>query len=203
MDNKPLRLRIPPTSPRETHSFAAGGVRFQRSKGWYPITTEEKARFEKARLHDTNPSSGPLFQIVTAERALEIDIEEGRAGASEERTRAAKDAAMRAEVDAAKTQLAALQSVVFALVPPDKRTPEVLAALGREPAKEATPAKPPADEPKKAEEKAVPQKPARPGEQVKAPKPRRGSEADAEAPPPAQSHEPATPSPPDEPTNPA
>lgn len=110
-NNKPFRLRIPPTCPREKHVFS-DGMRFERARGWYPIDAREKTRFEQTRLFDTSASSPPLFQIVTAERAIEIDIEEGRAGAGAEQKQAAREAALRAEMDGTKAELAKVQQLV-------------------------------------------------------------------------------------------
>ncbi len=108
-DAKPYRLRIPPTSPREKHVYP-GGATFERALRWYPIGEEEKARYAKAVLYDTNPSSPPLFQIVTPERALEIDQEEGVLGAAAEREALEREAKIVRELEQFRAENAVLAS---------------------------------------------------------------------------------------------
>ncbi len=100
---KPYRLRIPPTHPRDTHTFF-GGRTFDKKRRWYGIDEHEKARYAKTPLYDTNPASPALFQIVTKDQAREIDLAENVTGAQQEAAAAMREAELRAAVEAANAR---------------------------------------------------------------------------------------------------
>lgn len=132
-DAKPFRLRIPMASPRERYKSIGSGRRFEKKERWYPVTAEEKAKYSKVLLFDTNPSSPPLFQIVTKEEARRIDIEENIAGASNEAAAAQREAKLQAQLDEAhaklKEQAIALEVVMTNQARTETRMEELLGML--------------------------------------------------------------------------
>ena len=65
------RVRIFPDHPRDRHSI--GGTTYVRSAGWYPCDSTAERLLGQTLLHEGNPASPKLFQIVTVEEALAID----------------------------------------------------------------------------------------------------------------------------------
>lgn len=127
---KPFRLRIPPTSPRNAQRFT-DGRRFEKNpkKRWYPISEDDKKRFEKCLLFEANPASPKLFQIVTADQAREIDRQEGVAGADAEQRAAAREAKLQAELDKAHTKIDEQAGALANLTAGQSRLEQLLAQL--------------------------------------------------------------------------
>lgn len=65
------RVRIFPDHPRENHCI--GGMTYSRTAGWYPCDAAAERLLGQTLLHEGNPASPKLFQIVTLEEALAID----------------------------------------------------------------------------------------------------------------------------------
>lgn len=65
------RVRIFPDHPRENHCI--GGMTYSRSAGWYPCDAAAERLLGQTLLHEGNPASPKLFQIVSIEEAIAID----------------------------------------------------------------------------------------------------------------------------------
>jgi hypothetical protein len=75
-------IRLKPHNPRKgyvTKRYHVGGILFREDRGWY--RTEDQAlidRLSRLRQRSEDPDSPPLFDIVSAEEAKEIEEREGR-----------------------------------------------------------------------------------------------------------------------------
>lgn len=65
------RVRIFPDHPRDQHGI--GGTTYKRVDGWYPCNADQERLLSQTLLHEGNPASPKLFQIVTIEEAEAID----------------------------------------------------------------------------------------------------------------------------------